>query len=53
MGAGELNSAGLDDLFGARIRLGHWPSAGLAGGLVEAFGGIVAEVLDDPFRRSP
>ena len=53
MGAGELNPAGLGGLSGARIGPGYWPGAGLAGGLVEAFGGIVAEVLDAPFGRSP
>jgi hypothetical protein len=41
MGAGELNPARLDDLFGARIRLGHWPSALVDGGLaVDGFGGF-------------
>jgi hypothetical protein len=42
MGAGELNPAGLDNLFGARIRLGHWPSALVDGGLaVDGFCGLV------------
>jgi hypothetical protein len=42
MGAGELNPAGLDDLFGARIGPGHWPGALVDGGLaVEGFGGLV------------